>query len=121
MILRRALTLSYYKPHRVVSSVNAKTLNNITVTMPVNRNLVFQCQNIAVFDLGTQIRNLSISLNRFNSSPEATQEILNKVAESTNSETVVPVETSTNKEPIFEIPDKPKSPPEVVTESNSSS
>jgi len=121
MILRRALTLSYCKPHRVVSSVNAKTLNNFTVTMPVNRNVVFQCQNIAVFDLGTQIRNLSISLNKFNSSPEATQEILNKVAESTNSETVVPVETSATKELIFEIPDKPKIPPEVVTESNSSS
>jgi len=82
-MLLRSATVGLMKPKNI-SVISAFPLSrNFSVQTPINNRILVSCPKLAIVNLGTQFRYLSVSVNLVEKTPEATQEILDSVVAST--------------------------------------
>jgi len=99
-MLLRSATVGLMKPKNI-SVISAFPLSrNFSVQTPINNRILVNCPKLAIVNLGTQFRYLSVSVNLVEKTPEATQEILDSVVAST----AAPVTNQLG----ADIPDKPE-------------
>ena len=115
MLLRSAAVgLMKPKNFNVISSFPLS--RNFSVQKPVSNRILVNCPRVAVFNFGTQtqLRHLSLSGHRLNTSPEATQEVLDSVVANIAKSEPEAVVSELIDELIFEIPAKPEILPDAA-------
>lgn len=117
-MLLRSAAVGLMKPKNFSVIGSFPMSRNFSVQKPVSNSIVVNCPRVAVFNFGTQLRHLSLSAHRLNTSPEATQEVLDSVVANiakSGPESVASASTPATSELIFEIPAKPEIVPDAAT------
>eukprot|EP00092_Neocalanus_flemingeri_P071851 GFUD01088335.1.p1 GENE.GFUD01088335.1~~GFUD01088335.1.p1 ORF type:complete len:461 (-),score=78.87 GFUD01088335.1:34-1416(-) len=122
-MLLRSARLGLFKPQYLSVMGSTPIVRNFSVKKPASKTVLINCPQIGVLNFSPQLRYLSISGHRFNTSPEITREILDEVLESVvasveKTEAVVNNAAASN-ELIFQIPEKPQVVPDTVSTSSS--
>lgn len=115
-MLLRSAAVGLMKPKNFSVISSFPLSRNFSVQKPVSNRILVNCPRVAVFNFGTQtqLRHLSLSGHRLNTSPEATQEVLDSVVANIAKSEPEAVVSELIDELIFEIPAKPEILPDAA-------